>query len=767
MQKKRLLFLIKTIATACFINFTAGLTNAQTIDWRWAKGSTGTGDEEGWCVAADKSCNVYIGGSYAGSIAFGGTTLPAATVSSAFLAKYDSSGNVLWATSSGAGDLTQATGVVTDVNNNVYLTGQFSGDSIVFGNTVLYNSSGNYSVFLAKYDSNGNVLWAQSAVGSEWARAYGIAIDPDGHVCITGSFQSSLLIGAFNLGGNALRSAPFIAKYDTNGNVLWANTAVSNENCNSLSAATDPEDNVYITGYFEATSCAFGGTTLNGSNGGIFVTKYNSAGAVVWAKNTGTGGTEQGAGIATDQNNNVYITGFFNGAPINFGCSTLNNHGNISAFVAKYDSLGNPLWAQLIAGTRSGQGYNISAQANGVTYATGGFSGSSVTVAGDTLSIPYDTIDPMYFVSFDPYGNLLCAQAFVSGGDDQNAVCLDLAGNAYLGGDFESNEFIVGDDTVPLTDGHGNENVFIAKFRCNDGPIVNHNFNYTVSPASICFGDSALITFTGGSGLTISPDSHVTWLDSAHALLHPDTSTLFTISGYTYCDAPNMETFTLPVFFARDIHITTSQLYLCPDQSGQICVNPGFSYIWSNGDTTACIYTTTPGNYSVTASDNNRCTAVCNHALIAYSPPPFMVNVTGDTLSYNQGNNYQWLLNGNPIAGATYPAYVMQGAGTYTLQLTDTAGCTVISDPVVTGTEQLKVDGFSVYPNPSTAAWTLMAGPDILGELAEVFDAEGNLVYSHEIKTLPYQIELLAARGVYTLKISGQGTTVVKKLVKL
>jgi len=60
-----------------------------------------------------------------------------------------------------------------------------------------------------------------------------------------------------------------------------------------------------------------------------------------------------------------------------------------------------------------------------------------------------------------------------------------------------------------------------------------------------------------------------------------------------------------------------------------------------------------------------------------------------------------------------------------------------------------------------------MAGPDILGELAEVFDAEGNLVYSHEIKTLPYQIELLAARGVYTLKISGQGTTVVKKLVKL
>ncbi|HEX7414637.1 MAG TPA: T9SS type A sorting domain-containing protein, partial [Bacteroidia bacterium] len=73
--------------------------------------------------------------------------------------------------------------------------------------------------------------------------------------------------------------------------------------------------------------------------------------------------------------------------------------------------------------------------------------------------------DPMFIVKYDANGNVLCASALVSGGDDQCGVSADRFGNAYIGGDFMANPFVVGSTTLTLTAG---ENIFVAKWVCSN-----------------------------------------------------------------------------------------------------------------------------------------------------------------------------------------------------------------------------------------------------------------------------------------------------------
>lgn len=100
--------------------------------------------------------------------------------------------NWAWSTSaSGTGNY-GGTGISTDVNGNIIVTGLFSSPTITFGATTLSNN-GSYNFFVVKYDPSGNLLWAKSAGGTGNDNVYGISTDASGNIVVTGWYDSPII----------------------------------------------------------------------------------------------------------------------------------------------------------------------------------------------------------------------------------------------------------------------------------------------------------------------------------------------------------------------------------------------------------------------------------------------------------------------------------------------------------------------------------------------------------------------------------------------
>jgi len=139
--------------------------------------------------------NVYITG-YTGGVLDG----TAGSVD-AFLAKYDSAGTIKWTKQLGSTGYDRAQCVAVDSNNNVYIAGQTGG-------ALDGTSAGSYDAFLAKYDSAGTIVWTKQLGTTESDRAYGVVVDSNNNVYITGETYGDL-DGSGNVGGNDA----FLAKY--------------------------------------------------------------------------------------------------------------------------------------------------------------------------------------------------------------------------------------------------------------------------------------------------------------------------------------------------------------------------------------------------------------------------------------------------------------------------------------------------------------------------------------------------------------------------
>ncbi len=178
-----------------------------------------------------------------------------------------------------------------------------------------------------------------------------IALDRLGRCLVTGSFSATASFGDTTLTAAGGRDI-FIAKYDENGQLLWAERAGGTDVHGDVgrSIATDPSGNSLVTGWFWGTA-TFGDTTLT-TTGDVsaFIAKYDGNGHLLWAKRPGGTDTHVGEGIATDGSGNSLITGYFFGSAV-FGDTTLNSAGGTDVFIAKYNGDGNPLWAERAGGT--------------------------------------------------------------------------------------------------------------------------------------------------------------------------------------------------------------------------------------------------------------------------------------------------------------------------------------------------------------------------------------------------------------------------------
>lgn len=387
----------------------------------WAKSAGGDYAEEGYTVATDDAGNVYVSGEFwSESVTFGSSTITNSGSADIFLVKYDASGNVLWAKSPAGTDEDKSNAIAVDLAGNVYITGSYISNTLDFGGGVtLSNSQSNAEdMFIAKYNADGNPVWAKHATGSGNDKAFGIGTDADGNVLVSGHFISgTLAFGSttlFNSGGFDI----FLVKYDANGNVLWAKNPSGSGYDFNFSLELDANGNSYITGHFSSFQLIFGGATVtNGGGDDIYVAKYDANGNAMWAQKAGGNTYDYGYDVSVDGQGNVFLTGNFHSPTISFGNISLTNSTTYADFyVVKYNSSGDPQWAQHGTGSDYTFGRGCGADASGNVYVTGLFGNETLTLGNLTLTTYAGATD--LFIA--RYGSSNCTTIFYADADNDS-----------------------------------------------------------------------------------------------------------------------------------------------------------------------------------------------------------------------------------------------------------------------------------------------------------------------------------------------------------
>ncbi len=356
---------------------------------KWARSGKGYADANAICADADG--NVYVAGNfYNDSITFGSQVLTNPNQgpqnSNIFFVKYDSVGTVVWAKNLGIINNDYALGITADAHGYIYLTGNYTGDSLTLDNITLQHL-GTGDAFIAKFDTAGIAHWVKN-IGSPYvAGSASVSTDPFGNVFMSGYFLgSTLYLGNTN---TSLTSSyaynVFVTKYDSSGNMRWTNYAGGNIGNGPGGIAADGAGSIFTTGYFSDT-IAFGVDTIAG-NGyqNIFLAKYDSAGSLQWARATRGTYVDQANGIAVDKHGSALITGYFQSDTISFdNIELFNPIGSQATFVAQYNTNGQALWAIAPTGTSNNTGAAIAYNDEGI-FITGTFQSSDIIFGNDTL----------------------------------------------------------------------------------------------------------------------------------------------------------------------------------------------------------------------------------------------------------------------------------------------------------------------------------------------------------------------------------------------
>lgn len=463
---------------------------AQEPSWTWAKSEGSIGNEYSNAVCTDESGNVYVTGTFQGeTTTIGDFTLYSAAEGSLdiFVAKYDASGNVLWAKSGGGTGDDYAYGICVDTQGGVYITGYFRGPSVSFGAIELFNTEDDcYDAFLTKFDTAGNVVWGRSINGTRCVYAMGVDADLDGNVYITGYFgygSSNAIFGDYTL-VNLGDMDGFVSKYDTDGNAIWATQigGTGIDLCEDLYIGANGD--IYVTGSFENTAM-FGDNTVASPNDAtyqeIFVARFAPDGSNVWAKCALVplfGNYASGKGVASDLEGNVYMTGYFQHS-LSFGEDTLSTAGNIEVFLAKYDSSGNALWGRMPGGTGTDYGMDVRTDAEGNIFTTGYFQSSYLNFGGIPLINANTGYNDVFVVGYDSSGEVLWAHS--TGGQDHDygmSLGVDMDDNVYLTGYYGSYSLDFSNTTIINS---GSNDIFLAKISGDTAVSTQNadNFNGT------------------------------------------------------------------------------------------------------------------------------------------------------------------------------------------------------------------------------------------------------------------------------------------------
>jgi gliding motility-associated-like protein len=759
----------------------------------WARGHIGTTDTFSEDVTTDAAGNVYTTGSFDQTTDFdpgpGILNLTSAGNADIYVSKLNANGDLAWAFSMGSITSDAGTGIATDATGNVYVSGSFSGTVDFDPGPGTTNLTGG-GKFLCKFDTNGNLISAFALPGT-LSFDIPLAVDAADNLYLAGSFSGTADFdpgaGVFNM-TSAGSSDIFVLKLSSAGTFIWAKRMGSTLLDRAIAIALDATGSAHITGSFNGTvDFDPGAGVANLTSAGAtdaFIQKLDNAGNYLWARRVGgTSALDTGNGIALDGDNNVLITGRFDGT-VDFdpgaAVNNLTSVGGGDAFVLKLTSAGNFDWAKSMGGTFGDEGIDIVCDAFDNVYTTGDLRSNTADFdpGPGTFNLSPTGSWEIYLSGLDAAGNFMWAiasQGAAGSSVYQPELSLDAAGNIILIGVIEDAPADLDPGICVTNISTNGVTAFIAKLR--PGTISSCGPTITINPQPVstiaCVGSSANFT-TGATGTTniiyqwqYSIDG-TSFANIANNVNYSGvtTSTLsvnvtgLVVSGFYRCKVDGDLAATL---YTSNVTLSVNTLPAAPTVTpGSGCAPTTVTLNASGGSAGQYRwYTVATGGTAITgevnssyitpiltastsyfvAIDNGSCESLRTPVVATINiPPPVPVitssipavgnalticSTTSLTLAAPVGfASYSW------STGATTQQISVSTSGTYSVTVTDAGGCVSPASAVLVVT---------VLPAPcsnqapvisTTNTSTVIEGMATINLLDLISDTDNNLVFS-------------------------------------
>lgn len=472
---------------------------------------SGQDNQYGLSITADASGNFYISGSFESTTVFGtgagATTLISKGGRDAFVAKYDSFGNLLWVKSFGGPLTDQVKDVAVDRDGNVVMAGEFYGtvdfdpgvgvDSM----TALANSGSNpqwnwLGVVVWKLNSDGIYVWAKAYDGPLFDTGVSVAVDNNGNIAITGVVTGSVDLDPSP--GRTLELSPlggdgdvFLSTFKPTGELIWGQRFGSLGNDVGESVAFDSTGALYVSGSFQSTTDFNPGEgeeslTAVGSGSNpkdMFISKFNALGEFQWARQyKGYGDNDRPATVSVGIDDCIYVSGDFNGELVFYtnedkqDTFTVSSAGTRDGFISKWNPSGSHDWTKRIGGS-GGAIYGVATAIDGLgnIFSTGSETGTVAFDPGNGIFTISSAGDKDIFISkLNSSGNFVWVKSLGSRAEDSGlGIAVDISGNVYFTGYFNGEADLDPTNEVKNFLSAGAKDIFISKLNPDGSAFIN------------------------------------------------------------------------------------------------------------------------------------------------------------------------------------------------------------------------------------------------------------------------------------------------------
>lgn len=611
------------------------------------------------------------------------------------LAKFDNNGQLLWSTYFGDAEFDSGLQVESDLVGNVVISGWTSSRNNIATPGVVQSVYGGKEAdaFLAVFTSTGSRLWSTYYGGSGNDYSDALFVNDAGDIYLSGSTESPnniATIGAFQSNVSNGFDA-FLARFSITGTRLWSTYFGGNDDDTAYRLRASSDGAIYMLGHTKSTNImATAGAFQSMKSGGqdVLLSRFENSGTLTWSTYYGGSANDFGYGLVFDNEDNIFISGLTEGSTnLSTSGSAQPNFGGGSkdGFVTKFAPCTNPIL------NFKNSGYACSPVNYVFEFELLGQAPFKIYYSIDGIQqTPWTTNNQI----FNPIVNANLWKKIIQIDSVKSVSCKGIV-NSKFG-------FVQVRDSIKAT---------IPIITCDQS---TKTYTFAVGLSGGAFGDFSSVGSTGGL-INNSTDQFQSFLIP----FNDPYFVQFTESGtFSNCDTISFQGISGCIDPCINFSITpSSNNPVCEGSVLQLNVTGGSKFQWKgpNGFSSSLQNPSLPnatsgqsGNYVVTATDVNNCSATATTNVIINAAPLAILSsnspvCNGSRISFqlSGGLAYQWSgPNGfsstiqNPIVNNAS----ILNAGTYQVTVTGANQCTKIVSTQVVVNGQLNANITSNSP---------------------------------------------------------------------